>query len=91
MAELEKTFRRGFVEASVWGRSEEDKGEVIKRYSVKIQRSYKTDTEWKNTNIFPVGDLLKVSMVAQEAYEYLRLKQSEKNKNQSDFEKGSEK
>ena len=90
MAELEKTFRYGFVEASVWGRSEEGKGEVVKRYSVKIQRSYKKGTKWENTNIFHVEDLPKVSIVAQEAYKYLRLKEHD-NQKKNDFEKEGEK
>ena len=78
MGKLEKTFRCGFVEASVWGQSEENKGEIVKRCTVKIQRSYKDEAgQWNNTNTFPVDDLPKVSIVAQEAFKYLRLKEQD--------------
>lgn len=87
MSRLEKTFRCGAVEASVWGKSEEHNGEIVKRYTVKIQRSYKDDQgQWQSTAVFPVDDLPKVSIVAQEAFKYLRVKEQD---NFEKAEKGS--
>ena len=81
MPRPEKTFRIGGIEASIWAACHTEKGEVIKRYTVRIQRSYKIDGTWKNTHVLFANDLTNVARVALEAYEYLRLCQKHQPNN----------
>jgi hypothetical protein len=75
-----KTIRCGSIQASVWSNSAEYKNTLVEKLTVKIQKSYKKDNEWKNTQVFTIEDLPKVSIVAMEVYKYIRLKQPEYNK-----------
>lgn len=61
MAQPEKTFRMGFVSASVFVNDYEVNDGKRKtrrsRRNVVLQRSYKEGDEWKQTNSFGLGDL----------------------------------
>ena len=77
MSELEKTFNCGQVKATISAYSNEKNGEVVKRHSVKIEKYYKKEGKRVSTSSFFIQDLPKVSIVAQEAYKYLSIKQEE--------------
>ncbi len=74
MSKPEKTFRCGPISASVWAEAKTvDSGEMVKFYSIKIDKAYKQDDQWKHTNSFAAEDLPKVALVANEAYKHIRL------------------
>jgi hypothetical protein len=58
-----KRFRIGNVTAAVW---KSDGG-----YSVTLQKSYKADDEWKNTDSLFHGDLLNAMKVLERAERYI--------------------
>jgi hypothetical protein len=64
MANPVSKFRVGNVTAAVW---KNDGG----FYSVTLQRSYKEDDEWKNTDNLGHGDLLNAAEVLMRAEEYI--------------------
>ena len=71
MPKPEKTFRAGSITASVWAACHSENGEIVKRYTIRIHRSYKKDGAWKNTHVLFANDLPNVARVALEAYTYL--------------------
>jgi hypothetical protein len=77
-----KVFTCGAVKAAIWADSRVVNNTVVEVHSVRIDRSYKDkdSNEWKHTNTFNTEDLPKVSIVAQEAYKFIRLRSPEKNK-----------
>ena len=52
-------------------------GEMVKLYSVTINKAFKEGDEWKHTNSFNIEDLPKIALVATEAYKYIRLKSTD--------------
>lgn len=74
-----KEFRAGRVRASVWRAEVERDGQTVVQHSVKIQNSYRdrTTQEWKTTDYFYPRDLPKLILVAQKAFEYVSLRESE--------------
>jgi len=74
MNKPEKKFNCGSISASIWTNTKVVTGETVKLYSVTINKAYKEGEEWKYTNSFNIEDLPKVSLVANEAYKYIRLK-----------------
>ena len=85
MSKPEKKFKCGPISASIWAESKTVEGEMVKFYSININRIYKKnnddndndDGEWKYTNTYQAEDLPKVALVANEAYKYIRLKENE--------------
>ena len=85
MSKPEKRFKCGPISASIWAESKTVEGEMVKFYSININRIYKKnnddndndDGEWKYTNTYQAEDLPKVALVANEAYKYIRLKENE--------------
>jgi hypothetical protein len=73
MNKPEKRFKCGPITASTWPETKIVEGEMVKFYSISIDRSYREGDEWKHTTSFAVEDLPKVALVANEAYKYLRL------------------
>ena len=73
MSKPEKTFRCGPIAASIWSESRTVNNEIVQLYSVKIDKAYKQDGQWKHTNSFAAEDLPKVALVANEAYKHIRL------------------
>lgn len=76
-----KEFRVGGVKAAIWKNEVEQDGRTVIRYSVKIQRSYrdKASDEWKTTEYFFPEDLPRLILVAQKAFEYVSLRESEES------------
>ena len=75
----EKKFRCGPITATIWADTKTVNGEMVKFYSIKIDKAYKNGDEWKHTNSFAAEDLPKVALVANEAYKHIRLTSVEPN------------
>jgi len=73
-----KDFRAGGVQASVWRKEIDKDGQAIVRHSVKIQKQYRKEGgDYKNTEYYFRDDLPKLILVAQKAFEYIALKESQ--------------
>jgi len=77
MQKPEKKFNCGSISTSIWAKTKTVEGDTHKFYSVTINKAYKEDEDWKHTSSFNVEDLPKVSLVANEAYKYIRLKSTD--------------
>ena len=79
-----KTFSCGAVKAAIWLNCLEKDGTLVEVPSIRINKSYKDkgDNEWKRTNNLATEDLLKVAVVAKEAYKFLRVRTSDPNSKQ---------
>lgn len=77
MSKPEKRFKCGPVSASIWAKAKTVKGEMVKFYSVSIDKAYKDGDEWKHSNSFAAEDLPKVALVTNEAYKYIHLQETE--------------
>ena len=77
MNKPEKRFKIGPVSASIWPETKVVEGEMVKFYSVSINKAYKAGGEWKHGKSFAVEDLPKVALVANEAYKYIKLSSSD--------------
>lgn len=77
-----KTFNCGAVKAAIWLNFLEQDGALVEIHSIKINKSYKDkdDNNWKHTDNLCAEDLLKVAVVANEAYKYIRMRSSEDDK-----------
>lgn len=82
----EKRFRAGAISATVWLNNGQAKdGKLAQFRTISIERAYKDKSgEWKYTNSFRVGDLPKASLVLDEAFKHLVLKQLQDNSGASD-------
>jgi hypothetical protein len=75
-----KEFRaRGGIKAAIWRNETTQDGRTVVRYSVKVQRSYKDKGtgNWKTTDYFRPQDLPSLALVAQEAFRFVSLVESE--------------
>lgn len=79
MNKPEKRFRCGPVAANIWAEAKTVEGEMVKLYSIKIDKAYKDGDKWKHTSSFSAEDLPKIALVANEAYKYVRLSSTEPN------------
>jgi hypothetical protein len=82
-----KVFICGPVKAAVWANSKIVNDTLVEVHSTRIDRAYKDDDTWAHTNSFHAEDLPKVSVVAMEAYKFIRLRSPERNEdaaNESD-------
>jgi hypothetical protein len=77
MNKPEKKFSCGSISASIWANTKVVNGETVKFYSVTINKAYKEGEDWKYTDSFNIEDLPKVSLVANEAYKYVRLREND--------------
>ena len=77
MNKPEKKFSCGSISASIWTNTKVVTGETVKFYSVTITTVYKEGEDWKYTNSFNIEDLPKVTLVANEAYKYVRLREND--------------
>lgn len=75
----DKVFHCGSVRAGIWVDSKILNNAMVELHSIKFNRCYKEDEEWKYTNTFNAEDLPKLSVVAMEAYKFIRLRSSEQN------------
>lgn len=71
-------FKAGGVRAAVWTRTVEKDGKSIPTYSIQVDRTYKQGETWKHVNSFNVSDLPKVALVVGKAFEFLTLRNDEK-------------
>ena len=74
MSSPEKRFQCGPVSASIFTEAKVVNGEMVKLYSINIDKAFKQNDKWKHTNRFNAEDLPKVVVVANEAYKYIRLR-----------------
>jgi hypothetical protein len=76
-----KVFQCGAVKAAIWTDSKVIDNAVVNVHSIRIDRAYKDkkDNEWKYTSTFYLEDLPKVSLVANEAYKFIRLRSPDQN------------
>ena len=74
-----KTFSCGAVKAAIWLNCLEKNGTLVEIHSIRINKSYKdkANDEWKRTDNLAAEDLLKVAVVAKEAYKFIRMRESE--------------
>jgi len=74
-----KEFRAGTIKAAVWKEQQEDAGRATVRYSVKIEKRYfdEASKEWRNTDYFFANDLPRLRLVAERAFEFIVLHESE--------------
>ena len=66
--EVEKRFSSGLVKATVW-KNKSSTGDEFR--TVSLNRGYKKDGEWKNTNSFGESDIDKAIEVLEEARDFL--------------------
>ena len=79
MSRPEKTFRCGPITASIWAQTKTVNEDLVKFHSISIDKAYKNGDEWKHTTSFAAEDLPKVALVANEAYRYIRLTESDQS------------
>ena len=74
-----KEFRAGGTRAAIWREEGEDQGRTVVRHTVKIQKRYfdKNSNEWRTTEYFFPNDLPRLCLVAEKAFEYIALRESE--------------
>ena len=71
-----KAFCVGAVEAAVFERQAERDGKTIVDHSVKIHKRYQDkEGNWQSSTNFFADELPKLSMVANEAYRFLKLRE----------------
>jgi len=75
----EKKIRAGAISATIWKNSGKKADGAESIFStISIERSYVDKAgAWKTTNSFRLGDLPKLALVAQKAYEYVLFKGKE--------------
>jgi len=74
-----KEFRAGTIKAAVWKEQREEAGRATARYSVKIEKRYfdEESKEWRNTDYYFANDLPRLRLVAERAFEFIVLHESE--------------
>lgn len=74
-----KEFRAGTIKAAVWKEQREDNGRPSVRFSVKIEKRYfdEDSKEWRNTDYFFANDLPRLRLVAERAFEFIVLGESQ--------------
>lgn len=76
-----KEFRSKTITAAVWRNEHEEQGTVVSRYSVRIRKRWhdRRTGEWKDTDYYFADDLPRLCLVAEKAFEYITLKESEED------------
>jgi len=74
-----KEYKAGSVKAAVWKEEREESGRTVVRHSVRISKSYRDRQtgDWKETEYYFANDLPRLALVAQQAFEFVALKESE--------------
>jgi len=74
-----KEFRAGTLRAAIWKEDRQDAGRQTARFSVKIEKRYfdETSKEWRNTDYFFANDLPRLCLVAERAFEFIVLGESQ--------------
>ena len=76
----EREFRAGGVSAAIWkSASTNQDGRTVDRWSVKIQKRYQDQQsgDWRSSDYYYGSELADLALVAQRAYEFIRLRDSE--------------
>jgi hypothetical protein len=75
----DKTFRTGTIEAAIWREEVVVDKRTVVRFSIRVQKRYrdKGKDEWKNTDYFFADDLSRLALVAQRAFEYVTMNESD--------------
>ena len=72
-----KKFSCGPISAGIWSKTKTVEGEKVKFNSVIINKAYKDGEDWEHTNSLNIENLLKVALVANEAYKYVRFREND--------------
>lgn len=74
-----KEFKAGGVRAAIWKEQHSEAGREMVRFSVKIEKRYfdEASKEWRNTDYFFVNDLPRLRLVAERAFEFIVLGESQ--------------
>ena len=77
MAQPEKKFSAGAIQAAIWDNEGVDsQGKKTSYKTITLQRVYKDKQgNWQNTSTMRISDLPKAELVVRKAYEYLSLRQ----------------
>jgi len=73
-----KSFRAGLLEASVWRQEVVQDGQTVIRHSVRIQKQFRNkEGDYQDTDYFFRDELPRLAMLANKAYEYIALQESQ--------------
>jgi hypothetical protein len=72
-----KSFSAGHVRAAIWRNEEQRDGHAVLKYSAKIQKQYKKDGEYQDTDYYFDNDLADLELVTRKAREFIRIRESE--------------
>ena len=74
-----KEFKACTVRAAIWKEDRQDVGRQTVRYSVKIEKRYfdEDSKEWRNTDYFFANDLPRLRLVAERAFEFIALRETD--------------
>jgi hypothetical protein len=72
-----KTFSAGHVRVAIWRNEEQRDGHTIVKHSAKIEKQYKKDGEYQDTDYYFDGDLADLELVTRKAREFVRIRESE--------------
>lgn len=69
----------GGIRAAIWKEDRKDGGRDVIRFSVKIEKRYfdEATKEWHSTDYFFANDLPRLRLVAERAFEYIVLNESQ--------------
>lgn len=75
-----KQYRSGPVRAAIWRTMMETDGRNWPRYNIKIEKVFwdKDEEKWRTTTYFQPRDLHHVEVVARRAFEFVSLREDEK-------------
>jgi hypothetical protein len=77
-----KEFRIRGVRAAVWERQVQKDGRTFTHHSVRIYKSYRDQQgQWHETDFYGPNDLPAVRLVAERAFEFVALKESQEGVN----------
>jgi hypothetical protein len=75
-----KKFRAGGITATLWENKGEFKGQENTFVSVVLRRSYKDkENQWQESDSFRKNDLPKAILVLNKAFEYIAMKEEDKD------------
>ena len=79
-----KEFRAGTVKAAIWKQDNEAEGHIATTYSVRIQKRFlnRATGEWRDTDYFFVNDLPRLRLVAEQAFQFITLHESEETQDE---------
>jgi hypothetical protein len=80
----DKDFRAGTMRAAIWRNEIEQDGQTVVRHSVQLTKRYRDrDGQWRDSDTLFVNDLPRAKLVLDKAFEYVVLKESERESDTS--------